>query len=167
MLVLLCENLVVVLVVVCRSLLPQMVPLSRSWSESGGLGLTWLDHQGRVSHVDVTAPGESDRGPGHGDSDWGPWPGDSRASTPVWCNSEGIAGVPYVEEEWFCWALGVYIYKYMVDWYDTHKECFDLLWFNGLLPKSVMLYLEYWLSNYPSCLCLGLGLEWRVVVYAR
>ncbi|KAF2617604.1 hypothetical protein F2Q68_00040199 [Brassica cretica] len=37
--------------------------------ESGGLGLTWLDHQGRVSHVDVTAPGESDRGPGHGDSD--------------------------------------------------------------------------------------------------
>ncbi|KAF3526636.1 hypothetical protein F2Q69_00048285 [Brassica cretica] len=37
--------------------------------ESGGLSLTWLDHQGRVSHVDVTAPGETDRGPGHGDSD--------------------------------------------------------------------------------------------------
>ncbi|KAF2550006.1 hypothetical protein F2Q68_00034265 [Brassica cretica] len=37
--------------------------------ESGGLGLTWIYHQGRVSHMDVAAPGESDRGPGHGDSD--------------------------------------------------------------------------------------------------
>ncbi|KAF2553499.1 hypothetical protein F2Q68_00033681 [Brassica cretica] len=37
--------------------------------ESGGLGLTWFYHQGRVSHMDVAAPGESDRGPGHGDSD--------------------------------------------------------------------------------------------------
>ncbi|KAF2583952.1 hypothetical protein F2Q70_00035688 [Brassica cretica] len=43
--------------------------LSGRGPESGGLGLTWHDHQDRVSHVDVTAPGESNRGPGHGDSD--------------------------------------------------------------------------------------------------
>ncbi|KAF3598554.1 hypothetical protein F2Q69_00035373 [Brassica cretica] len=49
--------------------LETMSGLTGRGPESGGLGLTWLDHQGRVSHVDVTAPGESDRGPGHGDSD--------------------------------------------------------------------------------------------------
>ena len=39
----------------------------------------------------------------------------------------------------------IYIYIYMVDGCpDTHKKCFDLLWFNGLLLKSFLLYyLEY------------------------
>ncbi|KAF3612113.1 hypothetical protein DY000_02049386 [Brassica cretica] len=43
---------------------------------------------GKKGHISTQCtPGESDRGPGHGDS---------RAPTPVWCNSEGMAGVPYV-----------------------------------------------------------------------
>ncbi|KAF3534075.1 hypothetical protein DY000_02039646 [Brassica cretica] len=52
----------------CKSTVQGPRPSGRG-SKSGGLGLTWLDHQDRVSHVDVTAPGESNRGPGHGDSD--------------------------------------------------------------------------------------------------
>ncbi|KAF3511847.1 hypothetical protein F2Q69_00004590 [Brassica cretica] len=44
--------------------LETMSGLTGRGPESGGLGLTWLDHQDRVSHVDVAAPGESDRGPG-------------------------------------------------------------------------------------------------------
>ncbi|KAF3540035.1 hypothetical protein F2Q69_00022327 [Brassica cretica] len=47
----------------------KLVPLSRSWSGKWWARFSLVDHQGRVSHVDVTAPGESDRGPGHGDSD--------------------------------------------------------------------------------------------------
>ncbi|KAF3608954.1 hypothetical protein DY000_02047956 [Brassica cretica] len=50
----------------------KLVPLSRSWSGKWLARFSLVDHQGRVSHVDVTAPGESDRGPGHGDSDSGP-----------------------------------------------------------------------------------------------
>ncbi|KAF2560776.1 hypothetical protein F2Q70_00015770 [Brassica cretica] len=44
----------------------KLVPLSRSWSGKWWARFSLVDHQGRVSHVDVTAPGESDRGPGHG-----------------------------------------------------------------------------------------------------
>ncbi|KAF2551772.1 hypothetical protein F2Q68_00037530 [Brassica cretica] len=50
----------------------KLVPLSRLWSGKWWARFSLVDHQGRVSHVDVTAPGESDRGPGHGDSDSGP-----------------------------------------------------------------------------------------------
>lgn len=116
-LVLLCENLVVVLVF-CMLLLPQMVPLSRSCLESCELGLTWFDHQGRVSHLDLKTPGESDRGLGNGDSDGGPWMSCSQAHTPLWCNSEGITGVPCVEEERFCWTLRLDIF----DWCTVSSE---------------------------------------------
>ncbi|KAF3557545.1 hypothetical protein F2Q69_00013738 [Brassica cretica] len=47
----------------------KLVPLSRPRSGKWWARFSLVDHQGRVSHVDVTAPGESDRGPGHGDSD--------------------------------------------------------------------------------------------------
>ncbi|KAF3540138.1 hypothetical protein F2Q69_00020344 [Brassica cretica] len=50
----------------------KLVPLSRSWSGKWWARFSLVDHQGRVSHVDVTAPGESDRGLGHGDSDCRP-----------------------------------------------------------------------------------------------
>ncbi|KAF2551773.1 hypothetical protein F2Q68_00037531 [Brassica cretica] len=62
------ENLVVVLLLAGHCFL-KLVPLSRSWSGKWWARFSLVDHQGRVSHVDVTAPGESDRGPGHGDSD--------------------------------------------------------------------------------------------------
>ncbi|KAF3589989.1 hypothetical protein F2Q69_00029047 [Brassica cretica] len=55
----------------------KLVPLSQSWSGKWWARFSLVDHQGQVSHVDVTAPGESDRGPGHGESDRGPGHGDS------------------------------------------------------------------------------------------
>ncbi|KAF3552599.1 hypothetical protein DY000_02006913 [Brassica cretica] len=61
------ENLVMVLLLASHCFL-KLKPLSQSWSRKWWARFSLVDHQGQVSHVDMTTPGESGRGPGHGDS---------------------------------------------------------------------------------------------------